>query len=189
MSVAAVILAAGASRRLGHPKQDVILAGETLLQRTVRVAREASLSPIIVVIRVDANYGNNLESDGALIFAVNDEANEGIASSIRCGIKTTSNHDVRGAVILTCDQPALRADHLRALVEDESRVTGSAYAGTIGIPAYFPATSFASLLQLRGDAGARKLLVDAHAISAEDLKLDIDTEQDLAAARVLLERD
>lgn len=189
MSVAAVVLAAGASRRLGHPKQDVWLAGETLLQRTVRLAREASLSPVIVITRVDANYGKNLESDEALIFAVNREANEGIASSIRYGVTIASNHGAMGAVVLVCDQPALRADHLRALVEDKNRVTGSAYGGLIGVPAYFPATSFPSLLQLRGDAGARKLLTNAHAIPAEDLRLDIDTEQNLVAARALLERD
>jgi CTP:molybdopterin cytidylyltransferase MocA len=189
VSVAAVVLAAGASRRLGHPKQDILIAGETLLQRTVRLAREASLSPVVAVIRADANHGKSLESDGTFILTINHEADEGIASSIRCGITTASNHKVTGAVIIACDQPALRAEHLRALVEDEKRVTGSGYAGSIGVPAYFPATSFPSLLQLRGDAGARKLLINAHAISAEELKLDIDTEQDLAAARILLEGD
>jgi CTP:molybdopterin cytidylyltransferase MocA len=183
VSVAAVVLAAGASRRLGHPKQDILIAGETLLQRTVRLAVEASLSPVIVVTRPEANYDQTLESDGAFILATNHEADEGVASSIRCGITIASNHGV------ACDQPALRAEHLRALVEDENRVTGSAYARLIGVPAYFPATSFHSLLQLRGDTGARKLLINAHAISAEELKLDIDTEQDLAAARILLETD
>ena len=67
-------------------------------------------------------------------------------------------------------------------------MTASAYAGSIGVPAYFPADSFSSLLQLHGDVGARKLLVDAHAISADELSLDIDIEEDLAAARALLER-
>jgi CTP:molybdopterin cytidylyltransferase MocA len=57
------------------------------------------------------------------------------------------------------------------------------------VPAYFSAASFPLLLQLRGDVGARKLLINAHAISAEDLRLDIDTEQDLAAARAFFERD
>jgi CTP:molybdopterin cytidylyltransferase MocA len=189
MSVAAVILAAGASRRLGYSKQKVILAGETLLQRTVRIAREASLSPIIVVTRAEANYGETIEPDSTLILAINSGADEGIASSIRCGTKIASNHGVEGAVLLACDQPALRAEHLRTLAQDRNRVTGSAYAGLIGIPAYFPATSFPFLLQLRGDTGARKLLTNAHAISAEDLKLDVDTEQELAAARILLEGD
>ena len=189
MSVAAVVLAAGASRRLGRPKQDVAIAGETLLARAVRIACEASLSPVIVVTRAEAEHNTVLESDGSVIFATNYEAGEGLASSIRCGIALASSYQVSGAVILACDQPALRADHLRALFEDKNRLTGSAYAESIGVPAYFPATSFPLLMQLRGDVGARNLLVNAHAISREDLSLDIDTEQDLAAARALLERN
>jgi molybdenum cofactor cytidylyltransferase len=186
MSVAAVVLAAGASRRLGRPKQNVVIAGETLLQRAIRLSGEASLSPIIVVCRTNED---TLGPDWAVTIAINHEADEGLASSIRCGIALASNHNAAGAVILPCDQPTLRADHLRALVEDESRITGSAYAGSIGVPAYFPATSFPLLLQLHGDTGARALLIDAHAIVAEDLSLDVDTEHDLAAARALLEHD
>jgi molybdenum cofactor cytidylyltransferase len=187
MNVAAVILAAGASRRLGYPKQDVVIAGETLLQRVVRLTREASLSPVVVVTSTGSEHSNNLRSDEALIVATNYEADEGVASSIRCGISLASKHLVAGAVILTCDQPTLRTDHLRALIADKNRVTGSAYVGLIGVPAYFPATLFPSLLELRGDAGARKLLTNAYAICAEDLILDVDTEQDLVAARILLE--
>lgn len=189
MSVAAVILAAGASRRLGHAKQNVILAGETLLQRTIRIVREASLSPIIVVSRANANDQNTSGSDGHVIVAINPEPDEGLASSIRCGIAVASSHGVAGVVILACDQPMLRVDHLHSLVEEESRITGSAYAGSVGVPAYFPAISFPFLLQLRGDVGARKLLINAHSIRAEGLALDIDSNQDLAAARALLEDD
>ena len=186
MNVAAVVLAAGASRRLGRPKQEIIIAGETLLDRSVRLALDACLSPVVVVTRPHSKYGN-LNSDRSIIIAPNHDAEEGIASSIRCGVALASNYRVAGVVLLTCDQPSLRSDHLRALVEDKRLVTGSAYAGSVGVPAYFPATSFPLLMQLRGDEGARKLLVNARAVSAEDLALDIDTEQDLAAARSLFE--
>jgi molybdenum cofactor cytidylyltransferase/nicotine blue oxidoreductase len=166
-----------------------MIGGETLLERVVRVAREASLSPIIVVTRAGTHFSTSLQPDNPVLIAINLEAEEGIASSIRCGIALGSTQGIAGAVILSCDQPSLRADHLRALIEDASRVTGSSYGGSIGVPAYFPATAFTSLLQLRGDTGARRLLIDAHAVPAEDLTLDIDTEQDLAAARSLLEGD
>jgi len=188
VSVAAIILAAGFSRRLGRSKQNIVLIGETLLQRSVRVARDASLAPIIVVVHEGSEYSDIPDPANNIVLAINRAADEGIASSIRCGIHLASSYDVAGAVLLACDQPALSADHLRALVEDQQRVTGSAYAGSVGVPAYFPATSFPLLLQLRGDIGARKLLLGAHSISAENLRLDIDTEQDLSAARALLER-
>lgn len=189
MSVAAVVLAAGASRRLGRPKQDVLIAGETLLQRAIRIAQEASLSPVIVVTRAGAECAESPGWGASVIRVVNHQADEGLASSIRCGIALASSHGVVGAVVLACDQPAIRPNHLRALVEDTDRLTASAYAGSIGVPAYFPSTSFPMLLQLRGDTGARKLLTDAHPVTAEDLSLDIDTEEDLLAARDLLERD
>jgi molybdenum cofactor cytidylyltransferase len=186
MSVAAVVLAAGTSRRLGRPKQNVILAGETLLERTVRVSREAGLSPIIVVARQGAKYPKIKASHNAII-VINREADEGIASSIRCGVSEAARHTVAGAVILTCDQPALQPGHLSNLIEDQHRVTASTYDGSLGVPSYFPAAIFPSLLQLRGDTGARGLLKTAYAIRADELKLDIDTEHDLDIARDLFE--
>lgn len=88
---------------------------------------------------------------------------------------------------MTCDQPAVTASHLRALCVHKARVTGSRYTRTIGVPAYFPKQSFAELGQLRGDSGARALLQAAHSVAAENLELDIDTQQDLDRARALLE--
>ncbi len=186
MSIAAAVLAAGASRRLGRPKQQVVIAGETLLARTVRIASEAGLSPVIVVTR-PSEEPHDAALNGAC-FVTNKIADEGIASSIRCGVTAAEQHKVAGAVILACDQPALTSKHLRALIADPARLTASEYAGTFGIPAYFPAEFFSSLLQLRGDTGARSLLKTAYFIRDEDLQLDVDTEDDLIATRAILER-
>ncbi len=187
MNIAAVVLAAGASRRLGRSKQNLVLAGETLLQRTVRIAHEAGLSPIVVVLRKQTEHAAITASLG-LVAVTNGEADEGIASSIRSGIAAIYRTNVQGAVILACDQPALHATHLRALAADQLRMAGSAYGGSIGVPAYFPADAFPALLQLRRDIGARSLLKNARAIQAEELALDIDTEDDLANARAMFER-
>jgi molybdenum cofactor cytidylyltransferase len=63
---------------------------------------------------------------------------------------------------MTCDQVLLRPEHLRrAVCGQPERITGSAYAGKIGIPAYFPANSFSVLMGLQGDTGARDMLRDA----------------------------
>jgi molybdenum cofactor cytidylyltransferase len=186
VSVAAIVLAAGASRRLGRPKQEIVLGRETLLQRTIRVAQEAGLFPVIVVTR-QGSGDPEINFSPQLVVAPNPDADEGIASSIRCGISEAMHHMIAGAVILTCDQPALRAAHLRALIEDQDRVAGSVYGGSVGVPAYFPIALFTELLHLRGDTGARALLKTAYAIEAEELNLDIDTERDLDIARALLE--
>jgi CTP:molybdopterin cytidylyltransferase MocA len=186
LSVAAIILAAGSSQRLGQPKQVVLLGGETLLHRAIRTAADAGLSPIIVVIRstiASAVFATQIEVE----FIINSKPDEGMASSIRCGITALLPKEVAGAVIMTCDQPAVSAAHLRALAGDEARITGSGYARTIGVPAYFPRESFAELGQLCGDSGARTLLQAAHSLSADNLALDIDTQQDLDRARALFE--
>jgi CTP:molybdopterin cytidylyltransferase MocA len=177
--IAAVVLAAGASRRLGRAKQTVVIGGETLLERAVRVAVEAGLEPVIVVVR-DEEAGKSLRGCEVV---VNELADEGMAASIRCGVLRARELGVVGAVVMSCDQVALRAEHLWALCVEADRVTGSGYAGKIGIPAYFPAAVFGELMELRGDVGARALLLGAAAVVDEGLALDVDTEADVDRAR------
>jgi molybdenum cofactor cytidylyltransferase len=186
LSVAAIILAAGESRRLGRPKQDVVLGDETLLERAVRVAMEAGLSPVIAVVR-EARFVDALQQRGAIAL-LNRNAHEGMASSIRCGVEWVSRIDASGAVVMTCDQPGLRAEHLGALTADTTVMTGSEYGGRIGVPAYFPASEFPLLLALQGDSGARELLRGARSIPQKDLNIDIDTEEDFRAAQILFEK-
>lgn len=176
---AAVVLAAGASRRLGRPKQTVVLDGEMLVERAVRVAMEAELSPVIVVVRAEAEFCEGLRRRGCRVL-VNEAAEEGMAASIRCGVAAVR---APGVVVMACDQPGVRAEHLRALVEEPERVTGSRYAGRTGVPAYFPAAVFEALLELRGDVGARELLRGAAFVEDESLALDVDTEAELDEAR------
>jgi molybdenum cofactor cytidylyltransferase len=118
MSVAAVVLAAGASSRLGEPKQLATLGGETLLERTVRVAREAGCSPVVVVL--GAEYvqvlGNSVLGD--VVTVINDKWEEGMASSIRLGVGTLGlvAKDAEGVLLMTCDQPAVTVKHLSQLM-------------------------------------------------------------------------
>lgn len=180
VKIGAVILAAGFSRRLGRPKQDVVLAGETLLTRAVRIARATALEPVIVVVR-EARYVVELQPLAATVL-FNEDAEQGMATSVVKGVSWAQQLALEGLVLMTCDQPALRSQHLRALCADPQHITASRYAGRAGVPAYFPATAFAELLQLRGDAGARSLLQHAPAVVNEALALDIDTAEDLRAA-------
>ena len=174
MTTAAVILAAGFSRRLGYAKQTILIGGETLLARAVRVACEAGLASVIVV--VNAEFAEELPG---CVVVVNTLADEGMASSIRCGVERATELGAGGLVVMACDQVGLRAEHLRALCVEAGRVTGSGYAGKVGIPAYFPAASFGELLALRGDVGARGLLRDAESVTDDGLALDVDTEEDV----------
>jgi molybdenum cofactor cytidylyltransferase len=174
--VAGVVLAAGFSKRLGRPKQTVVLGGEMLVERAVRVAMEAGLSPVIVVVGVGVEFAEGLKARGCVV-VVNEEAEEGMASSIRCGIAVAG--EVGGVVLMTCDQVRLGVEHLLELCSDVGSVAGSGYGGRVGIPAYFPASKFGGLRELRGDVGAREMLRGVRVVVDEGLLVDVDTVEDL----------
>ena len=189
MSVAAVVLAAGASRRLGSPKQLAIVGNETLLERAVRVACEAGCSPVIVVLgakSVEVLGDSALGDVVPVVPVINDQWKEGMASSIRLGIRTCgiAARGAEGVMLMTCDQPAVTVEHLRLLIGG-TEMKASRYAGRNGVPAFFPARYFDRLMALTGDAGARELLASAEAVELKGGELDVDTAEDLARAREL----
>jgi molybdenum cofactor cytidylyltransferase len=192
MSVAAIIVAAGASSRLGQPKQLVLVDGEPLLQRAVRCAREAGAVPVFVVLGSSRErIEKALELCDATIIA-NADWEEGLASSIRAGVKAAAAGAVgaAGVLLMTCDQPRATVEHLRMMIEKFDGelnlvLIASTYAGIRGTPAIFPRTMFADLMGLRGDRGARGLLAKTSLpvveIPLEGGEVDIDWPEDLAA--------
>jgi molybdenum cofactor cytidylyltransferase len=190
-SIPAIILAAGASRRLGQPKQLVMHDGETLLERAIRLANEADAAPVIAVL--GANYETiraSMELSGVIV-AINDQWEQGIASSIHVGLQGLAKAEPNavGVLILSCDQPRLSAGHLRALIEafaapPQPTIVASGYAGVNGVPAIFPRSEFAKLKALRGDKGARTLLdrpaCPLISVPFEGGEVDVDRPDDLA---------
>lgn len=191
MSTACVILAAGASTRLGQAKQLVRMRGETLLDRTVRIACEAGCSPVVVVLGAGAEaILGACRLEGAEI-VTNAAWADGMSTSIRLGLGTVAGR-VAATVMMTCDQPAVNVKHLELLmkicreaVPPAVGIVASRYAGGNGVPACFPATMFSQLFALAGDQGARTLLQDAVGIQLPGGELDIDTPAALARMRQL----
>ena len=183
---AAIILAAGASTRLGEAKQLVTLAGERLLERAVRVAGEAGLAPVLVVLGARAaEIEAACDLRGAQV-VWNDAWREGMGASIRAGVAALGA-ETTGVVVMACDQPAVDAAHLCLLEGDGQTTVASAYDGRHGVPAYFPATALAALRALGGDRGARDLLQQARAVNLAGGGLDIDAAESLERARLLYE--
>ncbi len=189
-TVAAIVLAAGASRRLGQPKQSVSYGGETLLERAIRLARDAGAAPLVVVLGAGEKLIRASVAMGDAICVINENWEQGIASSIHAGLGTfdAGTAGAAGALIMSCDQPRLTADHLRALLREfavggADSIVASAYACVVGIPAVFPRCAFPNLFALRGDKGARALLVDPPcalvSIAFDGGEVDIDRPEDL----------
>ena len=179
--IPALVLAAGSGRRMGGPKALLVLDGETLLQRAIRVAKAAGCDPVLAVVG-DWDPG---PLAGRVCAIPNLEAAEGMASSIRAGIAALPP-DLEGALILTVDQPAVDAGLLRKLLalaaEDPTRPAACAYGDSLGIPAILPRRLFPDLLALRGDRGAKAILLreNAATLPFPEGEADLDTPGDLA---------
>lgn len=189
MDIAAVILAAGASRRLGSPKQLAMLGNETLLERATRTAHEAGCSPVIVVLGAEHQRVSAGCQLGDAITVLHDKWEQGMGSSIALGVRACESKakEIAGAVVMTCDQPAVTVEHLRQLMA-QPVVKASRYAGRKGVPAFFPARYFDALKKLSGDVGARELLRSAEAVELEEGELDVDTAENLERAQELFGR-
>jgi molybdenum cofactor cytidylyltransferase len=186
-SAAAIILAAGASSRLGEPKQLALLAGERLLERAVRVAAEAGCEPIVVVLGANAEQISAQCPLASAIVVMNKAWAEGMATSIRCGLSALPK-EMEAVILMTCDQPAVTPAHLHSLMEQcRGEPIASSYAGRVGVPACFPVSYFSELMRLEGDAGARYLLKGATSVELPGGELDIDTPAALTSARHLYE--
>jgi molybdenum cofactor cytidylyltransferase len=166
--VVAIVLAAGFSTRLGTSKQDIVFEGETLVQRAERLARAVADEVIVVTPQL------------------NPDAAEGIASSIRVGVRMAGEN--ARILIMLCDQPLITITHLRELVAIDAPIAATGYAGIAGVPAAFAPEFASELLALRGDRGARAV-IEAHrdvtcVVPFEDAAVDIDSEDDLRKLRV-----
>lgn len=191
MSIAAIVLAAGASHRLGEPKQLLKVQGETLLSRAVRLAIESGASPAIVVLGAHREAICGSVRFGNATVIVNENWELGMASSIQAGLQAldATPDQTEGVLLMTCDQPRLTTAHLRSLMTTFSSqpaptIVASAYAGIRGVPAVFPPVAWQELRQLRGDQGARVLLrhppCSVISLPLDGGEIDIDLPEDVA---------
>ena len=161
---AAVLLAAGASSRIGKPKQLLFYKGKTLLQNTLSAAINAPLDPIIVVLGADEKIIRNEIGEKNIYIVFNSDWQEGIASSIRCGLKELEKiaPNADAAILMVCDQPHITSSLLKNLFITQQQtgkpIVASYYNGVAGTPALFHKNIFPELVLLKGDKGAGKIL-------------------------------
>src|SRR5205085_9074225 len=150
--IAALILAAGESSRLGRPKRTLIFHEKTLLRQTVDAARDANCAPIIVVAGSEKDEVEHELIAANVTIVQNKHWTRGIGSSIRAGIRhlidVDSNADA--ALLLVCDQPFVNSaviKRLSALHERTNKpIVASSYANTLGVPALFDRSCYQELL-------------------------------------------
>ena len=180
MSTVALIPAAGASARLGQPKQLVTFRGVPLVQRAVNIALAAGCERVIVV-------------TGALPLALHRaqtvhtaDWQRGPGASLRAGAMALASHEA--ALVLLGDQWALEAASLRALLEAPGPVAAARYAGTLGVPVRFDAAHVKTVLRSLPDAHGAQAWLRQHPtqvtpVDLPEAALDLDTPQALESLR------
>ena len=182
-----LILAAGASSRMA-PRDKLLepVAGEPILRRTARMARQASDSVIIVLahdrpLRLAALAGMDIK----LVIAT--DAAQGMTASLRAGIGAAPK--APGLMVLPADMPGLEAADLSQMiarfVQDPDRLLrGTSDTGQPGHPAIFPADLWPALAALTGDEGGRSVIMANRSrltlvpLPGDRATLDLDTPED-----------
>lgn len=187
--VALLLLAAGASTRMGQPKQLLPWQGHTLLRHAAETAVASGCAPIILV--TGALHEELLaEIAGLPIRAVRNERWEsGMASSIQAGLAAVASAQPRAVLIMLTDQPLVTPGLLRLLMarqrQAQAPAVAAAYGDTLGVPAIFDQLMFLQLRQLCGAQGAGRLLASlGAAVERVDFPgglLDIDTPEQYIA--------
>lgn len=188
LRVGAIVLAAGASTRLGgQPKQLIDFDGQPLVRRAVYSARNAGAYQVIVVVGALAEEVIAAVGDLTNVaFTLNRNWDSGLASSLISGIEAAKRLRFDGVLVTTTDQPLIGFASLRKLIEafeSGHRIVAAAYADIVGVPAVFGSEHFDDLMTLEGDEGAGRWLRarpnDVTAISIDNASIDIDTPADV----------
>lgn len=188
--VAAVILAAGLSRRLGQPKLLLPFDGRSLIRRSaeqVIAAGGGRWEEVVVVLGHEAEKVGR-EMEGLTVRTIfNPHFAIGMSASLTAGLKAISPH-AEGAMIFLGDQPLVAAEVVRSMLtafrESRKPIVVPVYDGARGNPVLFSRLLFSELMGVEGDQGGREVVmrdpdrVETVAFASDLAPRDVDTWED-----------
>jgi molybdenum cofactor cytidylyltransferase len=199
---AGIILAAGLSRRFGYPKQLIPIEGRTLLERVVDASLESKLAHIVLVL--GHAFTDTLQAlahriaDPRLSVLENTDYRQGMSTSLHLGLKSVQ-HRYPSVMFLLADQPLLRPQGIDLLLDNfwasERDICVPVCQGRKGNPAIFSRSFYGGILDIQGDAGARRIIRNNpdHVLNLETddpaFFFDIDTPADLEKLQALFSRN
>lgn len=153
-SMAGVVLAAGEGKRFGGPKAPFEYEGERLVDRAVRVLREASCDPVLVILGAWEGHVDNA------LTIVNGGWEEGMGSSLRIALSyVNANTEAEYALVTLVDLPGLTSEAVARVMQAPPGIAVATFQGERGHPVRIPREHFPELIDtVAGDQGARAFL-------------------------------
>jgi molybdenum cofactor cytidylyltransferase len=184
--VSAVVLAAGASKRLGSPKQLLDIAGAKMIEHVLRAVESTSVDEVIVVLGHEAAQIARFIPAWCRVLH-NPNWEEGIASSIRTGLGAVDRR-AKAAIFVLADQPSIGSEAIERILQayygSTKPIVVPIYRGRRGSPVLFDRLLFPVLETLQGDVGGRQVLdrfvgrMLTVEMSSAEVFFDIDTVED-----------
>ena len=160
LGLAAVVLAAGASKRFGEGnKLHAEICGKTVIRHVLELVSSHDFSHRLLVANAGDQQTQNLARQFQFTVAINSEAEHGIGTSISCGVDAIERTDIDGIAIFLADMPFILAASVGAVVHEFSQLDGKKIVRPIfqnraGHPVIFPSRFASRLKELQGDQGA-----------------------------------
>ncbi|MDR7370135.1 nucleotidyltransferase family protein [Flavobacterium aquidurense] len=183
-----IILAAGNSSRLGHPKQLLVYKNSTLLEHILEEASGVKDAIVIIVTGSNHELIEKEISYSEVKTVFNSDWELGMSSSINAGLTKLLYlfPEIEKCIFTVCDQPFVTTAIFENLITKYQKtgkgILASSYAETLGTPVLFDKKYFKALLELKGQEGAKKIihrfLEDTTSVPFEKGNIDIDTEDD-----------
>jgi molybdenum cofactor cytidylyltransferase len=195
--VGIILLAAGSSSRMGEPKQLLEINRQPLLRLMAKQAVDSKANETIVVVGHRADEIKKTIQDLSLKILFNEHSENGMGSSVKCGISFLKENDFAAALIITCDQPFLTSSHLNKMMEayrhGKNLLAASKYSDSVGIPALFDQKLFDQLLSIDDSQGAKKVINEnisgALILDFPQGEIDLDTVEDYRAYLQLVDKN
>lgn len=189
--IAAIVLAAGLSARMGRPKQTLRLEGVPMLERTLKALRRTRVDRVVVVLGANAAEVRRSVKFEDEEVVVNARFRDGMSGSLRLGLRAVER-DADAAVIALADQPFVSPTTVDGLVEaylaSRAPIVVPVYRGARGNPVLFDRSLFLQIMRIEGDVGAKRV-VESHKAELLELEVedpgvvvDIDTPADFKSA-------
>lgn len=186
-AIAAIVLAAGRSSRMGANKMLLPLAGRPLAWHVVNAACASSADIVLVVLGNEADAVAAALLEGRYQRVDNPRYTDGLSTSLQAGLNALPAN-IAGALVLLADMPRTSLATLEAILaaarEAPARIVATNHQGRPAPPVYWPSALFADLRTIRGDEGGRSLLLRApDAVRLVEMAqpneaLDVDAPED-----------